>query len=74
MHCSIINHAALPKNRTSLQMLSTVKHASFFRQKFNEKKSFSMLTKSDVRVVDHAWRGAEAFHFLMLCQVVLKLF
>ena len=25
--------------------------------------------QSDVRVVDHAWRGAEAFHFLMLCQV-----
>ncbi len=22
----------------------------------------------DVRVVDHAWRGAEAYHFLMLCQ------
>ena len=28
--------------------------------------------QGDVKVVDHAWRGAEAFHFLMLCQVRLK--
>ena len=26
-------------------------------------------TPGDVRVVDHAWRGAEAYHYLMLCQV-----
>ena len=27
-------------------------------------------TPGDVKVVDHAWRGAEAYHFLMLCQVL----
>ena len=26
----------------------------------------------EARVVDNAWRGAEAFHFLMLCQVRKK--
>ena len=28
----------------------------------------------EARIVDNAWRGAEAFHFLMLCQVGMTIF